>query len=59
MGENRIVDPALHEYYDRLRLVTTGPIWRWERFRAIWAINTGDSRELLDAYAANLLRQGH
>ncbi len=56
MGENRIADPALHEYYDRLRLVTTGPIWRWERFRAIWALNTGDSRELLDAYAANLAR---
>jgi arabinofuranosyltransferase len=51
MGENRIVDPALHEYFDRLLLVTTGPLWRWDRFRAIWEMNTGKDRYLLDDYA--------
>jgi arabinofuranosyltransferase len=59
MRENRIVDPALHQYYDQLRLVTMGPVWRLERFRAIWAINTGASQGLLDAYAASLSRERH
>jgi arabinofuranosyltransferase len=52
MGENRIVDPALHRYFDRLLLVTTGPIWRWDRFRAIWEMNTGKLAYLLDDYAS-------
>jgi hypothetical protein len=51
MQENRIVDPALHEYYDLLTLVTTGPLWRWDRFRAIWALNTGYGAHLLNEYA--------
>ena len=53
MGENRVVDPALHAYYDRLLVVTTGPIWRWERFRAIWELNTGKLTPLLAEYAAH------
>jgi arabinofuranosyltransferase len=51
MNENRIVDPSLHEFFDHLRLVTTGPIWRWDRFKAIWAFNTGKYRPLLEQYA--------
>lgn len=58
LGENRIVDPALHRYYDALLLVTTGPIWRAERFRAIWALNTGQYRGLLDEYAAHVRASG-
>ena len=52
MGENRIVDPALHRYFDRLLLVTAGPIWRWERLRAIWEMNAGKLGYLLDDYAS-------
>jgi arabinofuranosyltransferase len=51
MQENRIVDPALHGYFDQLRLVTTGPIWRGDRFRAIWDLNVGKYGSLLDEYA--------
>jgi arabinofuranosyltransferase len=54
MDENRIVDPSLHEYFDHLRLVTTGPIWRWDRFEAIWAFNTGRYRPLLEQYVARM-----
>jgi arabinofuranosyltransferase len=46
-----IDDPALHEYFERLLLVTTGPVWRWDRFRAIWAMNVGKDRYLLEDYA--------
>src|SRR6185295_2983206 len=39
-GQNRIVDPSLHEYYDKLLIVTTGPIFTLERFGTIWSFNT-------------------
>jgi arabinofuranosyltransferase len=51
MQENRIVDPSLHAYFDQLSLVTTGPLWRWDRFRAIWALNSGGAVHLLEEYA--------
>lgn len=38
-GENRIEDPELASYYERLSLVTRGPLWSRERFRAILAFN--------------------
>jgi arabinofuranosyltransferase len=49
-GENRIRDPALAEYYLQLRLITSGPIWSAERWRAIWMMNTGQYNELLAEY---------
>jgi arabinofuranosyltransferase len=49
-GENRIRDPALAEYYRQLRLITSGPIWSAERWRAIWMMNTGQYNKLLDKY---------
>jgi len=49
-GENRIENPELREYYDALCLVTKGPIWTRERWRAIWQLNTGGLDELLDRY---------
>lgn len=39
-GKNVIPDPCLHALYDRIRLVTQGPIWSVPRFKAIWAVNT-------------------
>lgn len=39
-GHNGIADPCIHGLFDRLQLVTTGPIWRASRFKAIWDLNT-------------------
>lgn len=40
-GQNQIVDPQLAEYYDRLSVVTRGPVWSLARWREIWRFNTG------------------
>ena len=47
-GENRIADPGLAEYYDKLSLVTRGDLWSRERWRAIYEINTGKLDHLID-----------
>lgn len=39
-GKNQIVDRCLNELYDRLSLVTRGPLWSAERLAAIAALNT-------------------
>lgn len=39
-GKNVIPDPCVHDLYDRLRLVTQGPIWSLPRLKAMWALNT-------------------
>ncbi|MBL9078143.1 MAG: hypothetical protein JNL08_11605 [Planctomycetes bacterium] len=49
---NRIEDPDLHAYYDRLRLVVRGPLWSWERLQTIVALNLGQYDHLLARYAA-------
>lgn len=51
-GENHIVDPDLHEYYEKLRLVTRGPIWSGKRLRTILALNLGRYDHLLANYEA-------
>jgi arabinofuranosyltransferase len=38
-GTNQIADPKLHRYYDRLKLVTSGPIFSGARWREIIALN--------------------
>lgn len=43
-GENHIADPLVHAYFDRLRLVTSGPIWSWDRWKAIGRLNLGSDR---------------
>lgn len=48
--ENRLADPSLREFYDRLRLVTRGPLWSWDRFEAILALNAGRFDPLLERY---------
>jgi arabinofuranosyltransferase len=45
-----IGDPSLAAYLDRLRLVTSGNLFTWERWRAIYDLNLGAGRHLLDAY---------
>ncbi len=47
-GRNSIRDPQLARYYDRLRLVTSGPLWSAARWRAIIGLNTGAYDNLID-----------
>jgi len=48
--QNRITDPNLAKYYDKLRLATRAPLFGWERFVAIWELNTGQANYLLKSY---------
>ena len=48
--ENRIADPDLATYYQRLALVTRGPLWSGDRLRTIIAFNLGRYDSLLDSY---------
>ncbi len=41
-GQNRFQDPKLAALYDQVVLVTRGPLFSWARFKAIWAMNTGN-----------------
>ena len=50
-GINQIADPDLRLYYDKLRLITRGDIWSWERMKTIVAINLGKYDYLLKNYA--------
>jgi arabinofuranosyltransferase len=47
-GESHFKDPKLAIYYDKLRLITSGEIWDSKRWRAIWEMNTGQLRHLVD-----------
>ena len=50
-GRNQIADPDLARFYDRLSLVTRGPIWSRERFRTIAGFQLGRYDPLVDAWA--------
>ena len=49
-GENKITDPNLAEYYDKLVLITCGDIWSRERWSVIWKMNTGQYDYLIKEY---------
>lgn len=53
-GENRIADPSLHAYYDKLLILTTGPIFTAERMKTIWEMNTGRYSHLVEEYQQHL-----
>lgn len=40
-GTNQIQDPNLAKFYEKLVLVTQGPVWNLARWEVIWKINTG------------------
>jgi arabinofuranosyltransferase len=46
-GRNVIADAKLARYYDRLAVVTRGPIWTWERWKTIWGFQRGAYDDLL------------
>jgi arabinofuranosyltransferase len=49
-GENSIVDPELHEYFDKLHFVQAGPIWSEERLQVIVGFLFGRYDHLLRSY---------
>ena len=48
--ENKIQNPALHQYYDKLLLVMTGDLFCRERLSTIFDFNRGRYERLLDEY---------
>ena len=55
-GTIAIDDPGLAEYYMKLRRITRGPLFTRKRFMAIWDLNLGSARHLLDGYFATYSR---
>ena len=52
-GINKIEDPNLAEYYDKILLITRGDQFSPERLKAIWKINTGQYDYLIQRYISN------
>jgi len=49
-GTNLFEDKSLGEYYEKLSMITQGPIFSWERFVVIWKMNTKQYDYLLNEY---------
>jgi len=49
-GGNRIADPDLARFYGKLRLITQGSLWSFERLETILAMNLGCYNHLLRSY---------
>ncbi|MDI9349126.1 MAG: hypothetical protein QM537_03885 [Candidatus Symbiobacter sp.] len=50
-GENRLADPATREFYEKIRIITRGDLWSWQRFRTIIDLNLHPTpAELVEAY---------
>jgi arabinofuranosyltransferase len=49
-GHNRIRDPSIAAYYERIRLITEGRLWSRERFRTILRMNLGQYDHLIESY---------
>ena len=58
-GTIAIGDAGLAEYYMKLRRVTRGALFTRKRFAAIWDLNLGSARHLLDGYFATYSRMRH
>jgi arabinofuranosyltransferase len=46
-GGNVIEDVRIHQFYDTLRLVTAGPLFSPQRWKAIYDLNLGPYRRFL------------
>lgn len=55
-GKNLIKDPGVAAYYDKLKLITQGPIWDRARWQAIYEMNLGKYEPLLAEYRAKYLK---
>lgn len=49
-GSNQVVDPLVHDYYDRLRVVTGGPLLSASRLRNMWYFTFGGGRGFAERY---------
>lgn len=49
-GRNVIKDTALAEYYEKLRIITEGPLWSGRRLRTILLMNLGRYEPLVASY---------
>ena len=47
-GENHIANKDVAALYDQLALITRGPVWSRERWAAIWRVNLGYYKDLID-----------
>ena len=51
------MDPDLRQYYEPLRLISSGPLFNWKRIEAIWRFNLGEYDHHRDAYGATQRRR--
>jgi arabinofuranosyltransferase len=58
-GRNAISDPAVAAYYDKLQLITRGPVLDRARLRALVDMNLGRYDRLLKDYGWVLVPTGH
>jgi hypothetical protein len=55
-----IVNENLRRYFEKLKIVTQGELWSWERLRAILELNGGLYDQELQRYEADrLLKNEH
>ena len=54
LGQNCLVNPYLHEYYDKLSLIIKGDLFNRERLKTIININLGKYDYLLEEYQREL-----
>ncbi len=50
IGNTTLKDPDLRRYYEKIQLVTRGPLFSKERWEAIWGLHTGRYRRWLERY---------
>ncbi|MBO4374583.1 MAG: hypothetical protein J5829_05715 [Lachnospiraceae bacterium] len=55
-GKNLIEDPSLHEFYDKILLITRGDIMDPERIKTVINMNLGKYDHLIDEYMAGSSR---
>jgi arabinofuranosyltransferase len=53
-GANQIEDASIARYYDDVALVVRGPLFSWERWKAIARLQLGMDERFLDAYRIGL-----
>jgi arabinofuranosyltransferase len=49
-GRNQIRDPSVAAFYEKLRIITIGPVWSLQRFKTILAMNFGRYDSLIADY---------
>jgi arabinofuranosyltransferase len=56
-GSTAQMEPNLAHYYEKLRLITRGNLWDWERFKIIIAFNLGKYDHWIESYVREQLKQ--